>query len=347
MDESKFNPNDVGAKGTLFGLPNHPNPKLIILPVPWEVTVSYRASTAQGPAHILECSDQLDYCIHGIQEPWKLPLHFENINSDWAQENSKLRAIAAQYIHALEQNEPINEQLLQQVKEINLACKKLHDSINQKIKKWLGQGKLVAVLGGDHSCALGSIQAHDDQPIGILQIDAHADLRDAYEGFTYSHASIMHQAIKLDHVQKLVQVGIRDYCPEELALINSSHKVHTFFDAALNEEQFNGATWHQQCLNIINLLPENVYISFDIDGLEPALCPDTGTPVPGGLTYNQAMYLIKLVALSGRKIVGFDLCEVATGPNNYELNAIIGARVLYQLSCWSAVSQGILTYCNK
>ena len=168
--------------------------------------------------------------------------------------------------------------------------------------------------------------------LGILQIDAHADLRNAYEGFTYSHASIMYNAIQLPSISSLTQVGIRDICDYEVSIINTNKDIYTFYDKQLHEGTYNGKTWDTQCDEIIKTLPENVYISFDIDGLDPKLCPNTGTPVPGGLEFEQAMYLIKKVVDSGRKIISFDLCEVSPHENDNEWNANVGARVLYRLS---------------
>jgi agmatinase len=107
-------------------------------------------------------------------------------------------------------------------------------------------------------------------------------------------------------------------------------KVVPFTDFEIAEEKFQGMTWHEQCEQIIEQLPSNVYISFDIDGLTPDNCPTTGTPVPGGLSYQEAIYLLKLVAESGRKIVGFDLVEVAPAEEG-EWDANVGARLLYKL----------------
>src|SRR5690606_2133030 len=118
----------------------------------------------------------------------------------------------------------------------------------------------------------------------VLQIDAHADLRRAYEGFQYSHASIMYNILEeIPAVTKLVQVGIRDYCDEEFeAITKSQGRIVTFFDRDLKAGAYQGKTWDQQTDEIIRELPERIYISFDIDGLDPKLCPNTGTPVPGG-----------------------------------------------------------------
>lgn len=202
---------------------------------------------------------------------------------------------------------------------------------------------MIALLGGDHSTPLGFIRALSEQynRFGILQIDAHADLRKAYEGFTYSHASIMHNALKLPAVGRLVQVGIRDYCDEELEVMKRGMgRIVTHYDQDLKEQLYEGKSWAAICEKIIADLPKEVYISFDIDGLNPKLCPNTGTPVAGGLEFEQAIYLVKKLVKSGRKIIGFDLNEIAPGSDDWDAN--VGARLLFQLCNWMAVSQGRL-----
>jgi agmatinase len=176
---------------------------------------------------------------------------------------------------------------------------------------------------------------------GILQIDAHMDLRKDYEGFTFSHASIMRNAIQLDGVQSIVQVGIRDYCEEEETFIRACDKpIQSFYDDNIKEGLMIGDDWTDWVHSIIALLPEKVYISFDIDGLQPGLCPGTGTPVPGGLSFEQASFLIRKVAQSGRRIIGFDLCEVA--PGAWDGN--VAARMLYRLITYTGVSHRAITF---
>ncbi len=118
-------------------------------------------------------------------------------------------------------------------------------------------------------------------------------------------------------------------------------RVKTFFDGDIKSFSYSGKTWASVCEEIINELPETVYISFDIDGLDPKYCTHTGTPVPGGFELDQVIYLIKALAKSGRKIIGFDLCEVA--PDDTEWNANVGARVLWELCNWTGVSHGLLS----
>ncbi len=226
--------------------------------------------------------------------------------------------------------------------EINDACEKFHSRIEATASKLLDEKKLVGLVGGDHSTPLGLMRAlakkHD---FGILQIDAHCDLREDYEGFTYSHASIMWNALKIEQVKHLTQVGIRDYSVGEKDIISSSKgRVQTFFDADLKKRQYEGETWSKTVQNIVATLPEKVYISFDIDGLDPALCPHTGTPVPGGLQFQEAVYLIRAVAESGKTIIGFDINEV-TPSNDSEWDANVGMRVLWNLAMWAAKSNGL------
>jgi len=151
----------------------------------------------------------------------------------------------------------------------------------------------------------------------------------------------MYNALKLPGVSRLVQVGTRDYCDEELGVAKRAMgRVVTWFDEDLKAQLYEGKTWSQLCDQIIADLPENVYISFDIDGLDPQLCPNTGTPVPGGLDFPMATFLLKKLASSGRKIISFDLNEVSPGSTDWDAN--VGARLLYQLCSYMGVSQDLL-----
>ena len=165
---------------------------------------------------------------------------------------------------------------------------------------------------------------------GILQIDAHFDLRKGYEGFTYSHASIMYNALnEIPAISKLVQVGIRDYSQVEWDYLQNTSKVVSYFSNDLKEQLFEGTSWKEISAGIVDQLPQHVYLSFDIDGLDPKLCPNTGTPVLGGLEIEQVYYLLKKIIASGRKLIGFDLSEVGVGESDWDAN--VGARILWKL----------------
>jgi len=343
---ASFDPNGPAGQGSLFGLPfGLEHSELVIIPVPWEVTVSYNAGTADAPEAILEASSQVDLFLKDIPDAWHMGIHMLEVADSFKEENSKYRDLAVRYINWLENNEEdwVSDELKVIPKAVDEISEKLAIYVKSQAMKWLGQGKMVALLGGDHSTPLGMIRAmsatHDS--FGILQIDAHADLREAYEDFTYSHASIMYNAMQVRNVKRLVQVGIRDFCEEEMNLINKSNgRIVTYFDEDLKQQLFEGDTWHSICKSIIDKLPQKVYISFDIDGLEPRFCPNTGTPVPGGLTFEQVIYLFKMVVKSGRIIIGFDLNEVSPGESEWDAN--VGARILWQLSCLMGASQGRL-----
>jgi agmatinase len=340
---NNFDPNGPGLQGKLFGLPfSVEHAQLIIVPVPWEVTVTYHTGTAKAPHAILQASSQVDLAIKQIPHAWKLGMTMLPVSLEVFEESARLRELASKHIQALEEGSKLSADN-PLVSKINEGCENLNIYIKSTTRKLLSQGKMVAMLGGDHSIPLGFLRALSEfyPRFGILQIDAHADLRKAYEGFTYSHASIMFNALKLPSVGRLVQVGIRDYCDEELAVMkNAMGRVVTWFDEELKSQMLGGQTWSAMCDEIINDLPNDVYISFDIDGLNPNLCPNTGTPVPGGLEFEQALYLIKALVKSGRKIIGFDLCEVAAGNTDWDAN--VGSRLLYQLANWMAVSNGKL-----
>ena len=344
-----FDPNGVGQLGSLFGLPFSPeNAQVVIIPVPWEVTVSYGSGTASGPEHILEASPQLDLHLPGIKDAWQLGVSMLPIPENIKSLSTDLRTRTGSYIKRLEEGDSMEVASQNGIlTEVEAACKQMIEWVYTQAQEIIKQGKIPAVLGGDHSTPLGLIKclANKYSDFGILQIDAHADLRIAYEGFKYSHASIMYNAIQLPQVTKLAQVGIRDICEQEVSVAdNNADRVKIFYDKDLKAAEFGGANWHQVCTKIVDELPQHVYISFDIDGLDPTLCPNTGTPVPGGLSFQQALYLLDMIHQSGKRVIGFDLCEVAPGEN--EWNGNVGARVLYHLVAVTGLSNSLIQKIN-
>ena len=343
-DLSQFDPNSVGLKSNnIFGLPfSESESAVVLLPVPWEVTVSYRQGTARGPEHIFDASLQIDLYDPDVVDGWKKGFHMLPVDRNVRNKSDYLRQCAELIISHLVDGGKIsdNEQLSCKLCEVNAGGKMLYNWTHEMTLRLLHEGKKVGLIGGDHSTPLGFIKAvgevHGD--FGILQVDAHADLREAYEGFTYSHASIMYNVLQqVPEMKKLVQVGIRDYCDEELMIIRENpDRISTFFDKDIKEQQYEGATWKQLCQQIIDELPQKVYVSFDIDGLDPKLCPNTGTPVPGGFEMAEVFYLFKLLKQSGRELVGFDVNEVSVGEHSEGMDAIVGARIAYKLCNYMA-----------
>ncbi|MGB3790627.1 MAG: agmatinase family protein [Phormidesmis sp.] len=325
---SEFDPGGVGLNnGNIFGFPfDYETADVVIFGVPWEVTVSFHSGTARGPQAVLEASPQLDFYDYDYPDGWQQGIFMPPV-PEWIEElGEALRSHAKTVVAATEQGiTPPTTDLL----KVNKGCEKLNHWLYEKTCKVLADGKKVGILGGDHSVPLGAIQALAEcyPRFGILHIDAHCDLRPAYQGFQYSHASIMRNALELEQVSKLVQVGVRDVSHKEIGFVeNSGGRVVLHHDTGLKRSRYTGTSWQQICQQIVSDLPKKVYVSFDIDGLDPKLCPATGTPVPGGLELEEAFCLLKEVADS-REIIGFDLCE--TGPDEWDGN--VGARIVYKL----------------
>ncbi len=339
---SSFNPNDIGQpNGNYFALPySVEEAQVVLIPVTWDATASYGTGTHRGPAAILDASAQVDLYDSDVPEAWNIKIGTAPVNESLLKLNEQTRRVTNEVIEGLEEGES-EESLQHLIKVVNAASEKVNDYVYNEAKKYLSDNKLVAVVGGEHSVPFGLLKALDEkyEGFGILHIDAHADLREAYEGFTYSHASIMYNAIKtLSHVNKLVSVAVRDYCADEAEIMSSDPRVKAFTDKDMCEAEFNGKSWAAQCEEIIKALPDKVYVSFDIDGLTPDNCPHTGTPVPGGITYNKALFLMKALKNSGKQVIGFDLCEVT--PAKYdEWDANVGARLLYKLCCYFTKKQ--------
>lgn len=334
---AQFDPSGVGQKnGHFIGLPfDEDDAEIVLLPVPWDVTVSYAEGTATGAQNILEASSQLDLYDPDVKDAWKIGIYMRHMDLFWLNRNEELRPIAESVIEALESGSSPSWdlRLAASIEEVNNACLTLKGWVFEQTTALMNRGKRVGIVGGEHSVPLGYLEAlakiHPDG-FGVLHIDAHQDLRAAYENFTFSHASIFYNALKIKELTKLVQVGIRDTCEAEVVLTEASAgRVKVFSDAENRSAMYGGTTWKSICERIVAELPQKVYVSFDIDGLLPYLCPGTGTPVPGGLEFNEAVFLLKTLADSGREIIGFDLCETAGMGNEWDGN--VGARILYKL----------------
>ena len=343
---TRFDPNAASlANSGIFGLPyNESESALVYLPVPWDVTTSDSGGTCEGPSAIFQASKQVDLYDLDVLRPYESGLYmlFESPEvRQWNQSGKKLSQEIIHSIGSLHQSPRIQDSLNQ----VNQYSERLNQYVYQETQRLIKAGKLVGIVGGDHSVSFGAIQAMSEQisSFGILHFNAHSDTRKEYEGFTWSHASIMYNILeKIPQVQKLVQVGIRDICEEEVNyILYQKGRVQAFFDRDLARKKLEGTLWSQISKEIISCLPDRVWISFDIDGLDPRFCPHTETPVPGGMDLNEVNYLLSVLVRAGKKIIGFDLNEVAPNPQNHQdkWDANVGARLLYKLSAWTLASQ--------
>ena len=346
LDErmSTFDPNAAATPGSgVFGLPFEPEDAAVVLvPVPWEATTSYGGGTAGGPAAILAASHQVDLFDLDAGRAYERGIAMLAEDAQVSRWNREARALAQKVI-AVGGEIDGKPALVKALARVNALSRSVNAWVERTTGAWLDRGKIVGVVGGDHSVPLGAIAAYGARfpGLGVLHLDAHSDTRVAYEGFTYSHASIMERVLaEVPRVKRLVQVGIRDFCEAEHELTRKAGKrVAVWFDAELDRQRFTGRSWDDLAKRIVAGLPKDVYLSWDIDGLDPTLCPHTGTPVPGGLSFAEAVHLLRTLVASGRRIVGFDLNEVAPGPDGDEWDANVGARLLYKMCLFTLISQ--------
>jgi agmatinase len=334
-----FDPDAAAAEGSgIFGLPaDERRARVHVIPVPFDATTSYRKGTARGPEAILRASKQVDLFDLQTGKPYAHGIAMLAVDPRIARLNAEAGEKADHIIDVA--GDVGNSRALKSALErVNTIGAEINRIVHAQASAALDDDRLPVVVGGDHSTPFGAIQAVAERHpgLGVLHFDAHADLREAYEGFEWSHASIMDNVVKrLDAVAKLVQVGVRDIGEREFARIASSEgRIHALFDVDWQRAKLDRKDLRALVRRTLEELPDTVYVSFDVDGLDPTLCPSTGTPVPGGLTWSEAMLWLEELARSKRRIVGLDLNEVSPGEAKPEIDswdAIVGARLLYRL----------------
>ncbi len=332
-----FDPDAAAAPGTgVFGLPfTEAESRVVLIPVPFDATTSYRRGTANGPEAIRTASAQVDLYDRRFGRVYERGIFMAEESMAIRQLSDQTGAIAEPLIAGggTTGNESKDAAIL---KHVNAASERINQFVFEETTKVLKAGKVPGIIGGEHSVPFGAIRACAEHygPIGILHVDAHMDLRVAFEGFEWSHASIMHNVLtRIPQVRKIVQVGIRDFGEREFEFATAQgERAEVHFDDHWAQQMGDGAKLTELCAAAVRALPIRVYVSFDIDALDPSLCPHTGTPVPGGLAFNHATVLLDALQQSGKQVVGFDLVEVAPGPETEpEWDANVGARVLYKL----------------
>lgn len=330
-----FDPDAAGKPGSgIFGLPHtRAESRIVLLPVPFDPTTSYGNGTAAGPAAIFDASMQVDLYDRRFGRVYEKGIYMEPESERIASLSAAARKLAAPIVGrgGAESSDRAS------LEKIDAAGEEVNRVVYEHTRRVLDEGKVPGLVGGDHSTPFGSIRACAEHAgkggLGILHLDAHMDLRSAYEGFAWSHASIMHNVLtKVPQVTKLVQIGIRDFGEGEMDFgIEQGARYHAHFDDQWAEELAAGRPFVELCRGAVAMLPDTVYISFDIDSLDPSLCPNTGTPVPGGLSFNQASLLLDALRQSGKRVIGFDLVEVCPAESGGNWDANVGARVLYKL----------------
>jgi agmatinase len=265
---------------------------VLLLPIPYEATVSYGGGTHQGPAAIITASQQVE-------------LYDREFDAEPALEYG---------IHTLPALElPDDPQAATEL-------------IAQAVANAAASGKLIVGLGGEHTISVGfgrGLLQVADGPITLVQLDAHSDLRDSYEETPYSHACIARRLLEDPAVEQVLQLGIRSVCTEEVAFARANHdRVRVWY-----AEDVHAGNWREEL--IVRLSGKRVYITIDVDGLDPAIVPATGTPEPDGLTWNEALDIVRTVANSAATIIGIDCVELAPVQGLHMADFAV-AKLLYK-----------------
>lgn len=272
-----------GVKGRFAGLPDpygsEEFAKIVLLPVPFDLTTTYQKGTNFGPEALIEASRNLE--LYDIETDSEV------------------------YLKGIYTSSPV----IKETSEAMLNC------LYERTKILLNQDKFIVTIGGEHSISYAPIKAHAEkfQKITVLQLDAHADLQDTYEGNPWSHASVMARVQELENVEKIVSIGIRSMSSEELPRLD---RQNTFFS-------------HQNFDQALNQLSGPIYITFDLDVFDSSLMPSTGTPEPGGLQWNETLQFLKNV-FKEKTVVGLDVVELCPNPYN-KAPDYLAAKLIYKL----------------
>lgn len=272
---------------------------VLILPIPFEATVSYAGGTAHGPAALIEASQQVElYDREFDSEP------------------------ALQYgIHTLD--------ALTLPQDPTTAV----DLITDAVSRAVASGKIVVGLGGEHTVSVGFgrglLRAREGN-FTVVQIDAHSDLRDEYEGSPYSHACIARRLLEDERIEQVLQLGIRSVCPEEVAFTRANpERVRVWYAEAIHE-----AGWQEELRKRVR--GREVYLTIDVDGLDPSIVPATGTPEPDGLTWRETLNILRIVAQEA-KIVALDCVELAPVAGLHMADFAV-AKLLYKAITYAVTS---------
>ena len=340
MENKIFDPNGtIPDNGNYFGIPLSPDDAaLVLISAPWDITVSQRAGSSYAPDAIIEASRRVDFFEPMAPYSWRKGIATAPVDYTLQDMSHRLRTDAVRVIKVHDDIGSFAFDHLvyeRRLRRVNDATEMMIDNIYNQSKQWLSKGKIVGLVGGDQSTAYGHIKAVAEKygNIGILHVDSGLDLRDGHHGFSLSSDSVMFNVLRdIKGVDKLLGVGVRAFTPAEWEMATNDERIKLFTGQQMWAQHFEGVNWSTICSDIIAELPENVYVSLDIDGLTIECSPHTGTLVAGGLRFPEIVYLLGRIVDSGRKIVGFDLTEVVPDLED-KTDAAVASRLLYNMCC--------------
>jgi agmatinase len=257
--------------------------EVVVLPVPYDATSTWIKGANKGPAAIIEASTHME--LYDIETDSQV------------------------YRRGIYTAEPV---------DVGVHPDDMVEAVKEQVEHYIKDGKFVVVVGGEHSVSIGSVMAHvaQDKDITVLQLDAHSDLRDEYEGSKYNHACVM---ARIKELCPIVQVGIRSMDYSEKPALD---KNRVFFAESIRLDK----DWKQK---VLSRLSDRVYITIDIDVFDPSVVPSTGTPEPGGLLWYDVLVLLRAV-FDDKEVVGFDVVELCPDERN-KAPDFLAAKLIYKL----------------
>lgn len=267
---------------------------IAIVSAPYEHTVSYGGGAAKGPQAIIKASAYVEF----YDDETERELCFD---------------VGIATLKPITFGKRVDEDALKLIAD--------------HVRSLLDAGKFVVTLGGEHTISAAPIAVHLERypMMSVLQFDAHSDLREEYQGSPYSHACVMARVKDMMPANHITQIGIRAQCKEEAESIRE-HGINTFYASGIRRGEY-GSSWIDTA---VASLQNDVYVTFDVDAFDPAIMPSTGTPEPEGLWYSEALAVLRAIVASGRRIVGFDVVELAPvkGQHHPDLTT---ARLVYKM----------------
>lgn len=333
--------------GDYFGVPCMPEQaQLVLISVPWDATAPAGALSSYAPDAIIEVSERMDPYDPISPDEWKKGFATADVDYTLQERSQQLRSDVEKLRSYAVSGGGIMKPLAddyysRRQRRVEDGCRDMVAAVRREAGAWLRQGKVVGLVGGDHSTPQGLIEAlaEREEGLGILHMDARCRLKARSEGFEYSCESLMYNVLKgVPGVRRVVQVAQRDFSATEHRVARESDRIVLYDTDRIASMRFGGASWRDVCDAIVAELPQTVYVDFDISVLSIENCPHSPYAAPGGMRFDEALYMVNRVVESGRRIAGFDVAGVVPKVEDY-VDAEVAARMLYRLCGMALRSQ--------
>lgn len=333
--------------GDYFGVPCRPEQaQLVLESVPWDVTAPAGALSSYAPDAIIEASERMDPYDPISPDEWKSGFATADVDYTLQERSQQLRSdvdkLRSYAVSGGGIMGPLaDDYYSRRQRRVEEGCRDMVAAVRRETGGWLRQGKVVGLVGGDHSTPQGLIEAlaECEEGFGILHMDARCRLKARCEGFEYSCESLMYNVLNdVPGVRRVVQVAQRDFSATEHRVARESERIVLYDTDRIASMRFGGASWRDVCNAIVAELPQTVYVDFDISALSIENCPHSPYAAPGGLRFDEALYMVNRVVESGRRIVGFDVVGVVPKVEDC-VDAEVAARMLYRLCGMALRSQ--------